>query len=106
MWRCTTCFVPAGRLLLNGLIWVVRLNSEIEAMLLVLACGTRERRGPNRKAIGEVRALCRQSALIYPILLRFASQDRPLSSPASQEKTLAACVNAEPPWCQSVSKAK
>ena len=49
----------------------------------------RERKGPNRKAIGEVRALCRQRALIYPILHRFASQDGPLSSPASQEKTLA-----------------
>ena len=41
---------------------------------------------------GEVRALGRQSALIYPILLRFAPQDRPLSSPASQEKTLSILI--------------
>ncbi len=56
--------------------------------------------------MGKVRALGRQSALIYPILLRFASQDGPLSSPASQEKTLLVIFRFEPSSCSFTNKAK
>ena len=73
--------------------------------LVVLACEAGEDRGPLRNAMGKVRALGRQSALIYPIRLRCATQDGPLSSPAAQEKTPAVRLNSEPPWRQSVIKA-
>ena len=47
----------------------------------------RERKGPAAERGGEVRDSCRQWALNFPILLRFATPDGPLSSPASQETT-------------------
>ncbi len=45
-------------------------------------------RGVLAHEMGKVRALGRQSALIYPIRLRCATPDGPLSSPASQGKTI------------------
>ncbi len=52
-----------------------KVEGRIAIQCFVLACG----------AMAEVRALCWQSALIYPIRLCCATPDGPLSSPVLRE---------------------
>ena len=74
--------VQQARLASSNTCTAVRSSPKLEGCVHCPRPLAGEDRGPLRNAMGRVRALCQPSSLIYPILLRFAAQDGPLSSPA------------------------